>query len=96
MHPTTHQPGGTMPVVKIRTNRQITIPKSVFDELGLKEGDFMEVTRSKEGVVVKPKILVSPDDILTPEEEKLVRRGEAQLKKGKYVRWEDMKKKLKL
>jgi AbrB family looped-hinge helix DNA binding protein len=85
-----------MPVVKICTNRQITIPKSVFDELGLKEGDFMEVTRSKEGVVVKPKILVSPDDILTPEEEKLVRRGEAQLKKGKYVRWENVKKKLKL
>jgi len=32
-----------MAVVKIRTNRQITIPKRIFDELGLREGDFVRL-----------------------------------------------------
>ncbi|MGA2262967.1 MAG: hypothetical protein ABSH28_16245 [Acidobacteriota bacterium] len=45
---------------------------------------------------VKPKKLVDSDDILTPEEEKRVRKGEALLKRGKHVLWEDAKKKLKL
>jgi AbrB family looped-hinge helix DNA binding protein len=80
-----------MPVVKIRTNRQITIPKRIFDELGLKEGDYMEVTRAKDKVVVKPKRLVDPEDTLSPEEEKLVERGFEELKRGQYVTWEQLK-----
>ena len=30
-----------MPIIKIRTNRQVMIPKATFDELGLTEGDFV-------------------------------------------------------
>ena len=85
-----------MPIVKIRTNRQVTIPKSVFDEAGLQEGDFVEVTRSQDRIMIKPKKLVDPDDILTPEEEELVRKGEVQLERGQAVSWEDAKKKLRL
>jgi len=36
-----------MPTVKIRTNRQVTVPKVIFDELGLKEGDFVDVTQER-------------------------------------------------
>jgi AbrB family looped-hinge helix DNA binding protein len=85
-----------MPVVKIRTNRQVTIPKLIFDELGLKEGEFVEVTRRKDYIIIKPKRLVDPEDTLTPEEEELVEKGFEQLKRGDYVTWEELKNELDL
>lgn len=85
-----------MPVVKVRTNRQVTIPKVIFDALGLKEGDFVEVTLKKNHIVIAPKRLVDPEDTLTPEEEKIVDKGFAQLKRGEYVTWEELKHELDL
>lgn len=84
------------PVVKIRTNRQVTIPKDVFDDLGFAIGDFVEVKRAKGGVFIKLKKLVDPDDILTPEDEASIRRGLAQIKRGEYVTLDELKKELKL
>ena len=48
-------------------NRQITIPKQIFDEMGLKEGEFVEVIRQENNVLVKPKKLVDPDRALIEE-----------------------------
>ena len=83
-------------ISKIGQRRQVVIPKDVFDELGLQEGDFVEVTRSKGAVVIKPKKLVDPDDTLTPEEGKLVRRGETQLRRGESKSWRQIKNELDL
>ncbi len=80
-----------MPVVKIRTNRQVTVPKAIFNELGLKEGDFVEVSVEGTNIVIKPKRLVALEDTLSPEEEKLVDKGFKQLKQGAYVPWEELK-----
>jgi len=80
-----------MPVVKIRTNRQVTVPKVIFDDLGLKEGDFVEVIRKGSDIVIRPKRLVDSEDTLSPEEEKLVEEGFRQLKKGEYVVWKELK-----
>ena|SRR5436853_7796944 len=77
-------------ISKIGQRRQVVIPKNVFDELGLQEGDFVEVTRAKDSVVIKLKKLVDPDDILTPEEEKIVRKGIRQLRRGEYVTLEQL------
>ena len=49
------------PVVKIRTNRQVTIPKIIFEELGLNEGYFVEVTILNDAALIKPKKLVDRD-----------------------------------
>ena len=80
-----------MPIVKIRTNRQVTIPKVISDNLGLKEGDFVEVTSNGSDIVIRPKRLVDSEDALSAEEEKLVERGFKQLKQGEYVAWEELK-----
>ena len=80
-----------MSIVKIRTNRQVTVPKVIFDELGLKEGDFVEVSRKGENIVIKPKRLVDVEDTLSPEEEKLVDQGFKQLKRGESVLWNELK-----
>jgi AbrB family looped-hinge helix DNA binding protein len=85
-----------MPISKLGQRRQVAIPKDICDELGLQEGDFVEVTSAEGQVVITPKKLVDADDVLTPEEEKLVRKGEAQLKKGEHVVWDDVKKQLDL
>ena len=85
-----------MPVSRLGQRRQVVIPKELCEELGLREGDFVEVTSTHGAVVIKPKKLVDRDDILTPHEEAIVRKGEAQLKRGKPVRWDDLKTRLKL
>ena len=79
-----------MPIGKIGQRRQVVIPKEIFEALGLKTGDFVEVTQVKRTVVIKPKRLVDAEDVLTPEEERAVRRGEAQLRRGEYVTLEDL------
>ena len=85
-----------MPIVKIRTNRQVTVPKAIFDDLGLQEGDFGEVSLQGTNIVIKPKRLVDMEESLSPEEEKLVEIGFEQLKNGEYVAWDDLKHELDL
>jgi AbrB family looped-hinge helix DNA binding protein len=85
-----------MPVVKIRTNRQVTIPKTIFETLGLREGDFIEVTLKKDQILLEPKRLMDFADTLTPEEERVVEQGFKQLKRGDYVTWEALKHELHL
>src|SRR6267378_5100326 len=83
--------GTAMPIGKIGQRRQVVIPKEIFDALGLHTGDFVEVTRIKQTVVIKPKKLVDADDVLTPEEEAIVRKGERQLRQGKSKPWSQIK-----
>jgi len=80
-----------VPTVKIRTNRQVTVPKVIFDDLGLKEGDYVDVSRQGSEIVIRPKRLVDLDDTLSPEEEKLVEKGFRELRQGKSVAWSALK-----
>jgi len=85
-----------MSVSRLGKRRQVVIPKDICDATGLHEGDFVEVTRRNGRIVITPSAKLDLEDTLTPEEEKLVRKGERQLRQGKYVLWDDLKKKLKL
>ncbi len=52
----------------------------------------MAITKQQNGVLIKKrKRVVDPDDILTPGEAKIVRRGEAQLKRGELKPWRVVK-----
>jgi len=88
--------GESMSVSRLGKRRQVVIPKAICERLGLHQGDLVEVTHKKGIALVKPKTRVGREDTLSPEEERLVRKGEKQLREGKYVLWEDLKKKLKL
>ena len=83
--------GAGMPIGKIGQRRQVVIPKEIFDALRLRTGDFVEVTQVKRTVVIKPKKLVDAEDVLTPEEEAIVRKGERQLRQGKSKPWSQIK-----
>jgi AbrB family looped-hinge helix DNA binding protein len=61
-----------MPIGKIGQRRQVVIPKEIFDALGLRTGDFVEVQRVKGTVVIKPKKIVDADEVLTPEQQAMI------------------------
>lgn len=80
-----------MPISKLGQRRQVVIPKAICDALGIAIGDFMEVRATRGKVVITPKKLVDADDVLTPEEETIVRRGVRQLKQGASKSWQQIK-----
>ena len=85
-----------MSVGKLGKRRQVVIPKEICDELDLHEGDFVELARRGNTVVVKPKKLVDADELLTPADEASIRRGEAQLKRGEGIPLDEVRRRLKL
>ena len=75
----------TNSTVRVGKGRQVVIPKSLCKDLGLNEGDLVEVQRARGAVLIKPTTLVEPDDILTPQEAETVTKGEAEIRRGEYV-----------
>ena len=46
------------PIMKIMENGQVTIPKKIRDELGLKKGDLVEAERKDGQILITPKRLM--------------------------------------
>ena len=65
-----------MPHSKITTKHQITIPKSVFEKLGLKIGDMVEVVEDKGKAILIPQQMVSraPATRLSKKEQEILTR----------------------
>ena len=70
---------------RVGQRRQVVIPRAMLEALHLQEGDFVAFTERQDGVLIKPKRLVDPDDILTPEESALVKKAEGEMLQGKFV-----------
>jgi|HubBroStandDraft_3_1064219.scaffolds.fasta_scaffold524388_2 AbrB family looped-hinge helix DNA binding protein len=76
---------------KIGHRRQVVLPKEVCDGLGMGEGDFVEMTPVKGGVLIRPKKLVDPDDVLSAADIKSLRKGLAEAKRGQTRPWDIIK-----
>lgn len=76
---------------RVGQRRQVVIPREIFDKLNMREGDLVAFREKPGGVLLKPKRVIDRGDTLTPEEAKIVRRGEAQLKRGQSKPWRDVK-----
>jgi AbrB family looped-hinge helix DNA binding protein len=76
---------------RVGQRRQVVIPREIFETLKLQAGDLVAFAEQKNGVLIKPKRKVDPDDTLSPAEAKIVRRGEAQLKRGESKSWRAVK-----
>jgi bifunctional DNA-binding transcriptional regulator/antitoxin component of YhaV-PrlF toxin-antitoxin module len=76
---------------RVGQRRQVVIPREMLDTLHIREGDFVAFAEPKNGVLIKAKRSVDLDDILTPAEAEVARRGEAQLKRGQSKPWRDVK-----
>lgn len=75
--------------VTLKPKTEITVPRSIRRKAGIKAGDRFEFTVSGRVIKIVPK--PSLDDTLTPVEARLVRRGEAQLKRGESKPWRAVK-----
>jgi len=81
----------TEKIGRVGQRRQVVIPREMLETMNLREGDFVAFKKHPKGVLIKAKRLVDDDTALTPEEAKLVRRGEAQLKRGESKPWRAVK-----
>jgi AbrB family looped-hinge helix DNA binding protein len=70
--------GLAMPISELGQRRQVVIPKQICDELGLEEGDFVEVERQGNKLVLTPKRLVEKH----PEIDRRLAEAEKDIKAG--------------
>ena len=47
-----------MTAVKVGISRQVVIPKKLYDQLGLTPGDYLEVKREGDRIILTPKTLI--------------------------------------
>lgn len=78
-------------ISRIGQRRQVVIPKSIFNALRLREGDFLEIKIETGRVSMRPKKLVDADDAITPAEAKKLRNALKQMKAGKIKPWIQLK-----
>ena len=76
---------------RVGQRRQVVIPREIAGALNIHEGDFVAFRRQSNGVLIKPKRVVDPDDVLTPEEAKKVRHALKQIRAGKTRPWPQIK-----
>jgi bifunctional DNA-binding transcriptional regulator/antitoxin component of YhaV-PrlF toxin-antitoxin module len=76
---------------RVGQRRQVVIPREFLETLKLQEGDFVAFSKQANGVLIKPKRLVDPDDVLTPAQAKKLRRSLKQARQGKTLPWSQVK-----
>ena len=79
---------------RVGQRRQVVIPRDMLETLQIQEGDFVAFSKHANGVLIKPRRLVDPDDVLTPAEARKVRHGMKQIKEGRFKLWGDVKREL--
>ena len=73
------------PVGRVGERRQVVIPREICETLQLQEGDFVAFTKQPNGVLIRPKRLVDPDDVLTAKEATLLKKAEQQMGRGESL-----------
>ena len=76
---------------RVGQRRQVVIPRDMLETLKLQEGDFVAFSEQANGVLIKPRRVVDPDDVLTPAEAKKVRHALKQIREGKTRPWSQIK-----
>src|SRR5438874_12718473 len=72
-------------LIKVQNKGQVTIPNRIRSKAGLTKGDLVEATFERGKIVLTPRAIVDPDDVLTPKEGALLKKAEREMRQGKYV-----------
>ena len=81
----------TEKIGRVGQRRQVVIPREMLKTLNLREGDFVAFSKRPDGVLIKAKRVVDPDDVLTPQEAKRLRQSLKQARQGKTRPWAQLK-----
>lgn len=82
-----------MPLVKIGSKHQVTIPKEIFEQLRLKPGDYVEAKLSKGKVVLTPKEIADKGEdawFWSEAWQAKERRADEDIKAGRVKRFKDV------
>ena len=80
-----------MSLVQIREKAQITIPSRIRKELGIKKGDYLEIVKEDDKIVIIPKILVDKVSVnLSAKGEEMLKEAIDDVKKGKVKTHNDV------
>lgn len=81
-----------MPITRISPKHQITIPKEVFDNLRLEEGDFLDVEVRGDKIVLTPKKLIPKEQawFWTKEWQVMEKEADEAIKSGRVKEFEDI------
>ena len=70
---------------RVGQRRQVVIPREMLETLNIREGDFVAFREQSDGVLIKPKRVVDPDDVLTRQESALIAKARLEMRAGKYI-----------
>ena len=79
-----------MPLVKILRHGQITLPKEIRKVLGVEEGDLLEVSLENARVVMRPKVLVDKESVLSEAGKVKIRQALEALEKKEVKEFDNM------
>ena len=80
-----------MSLIQIREKAQITIPSRIRKELGIKKGDYLEIIKEDDKIVITPKILVDKVSVnLSAKGEEMLKEAIDDVKKGKVKIYNDV------
>ena len=77
-------------VGRVGQRRQVVIPREILETLKLRAGDLVAFAEHKDGVLIKQKRVVDPDDVLSADATALVNKAEREMRQGKYVTLEQL------
>ena len=73
-----------MSLIQVREKAQITIPSKIRKELGIKKGDYLEIAKEDDRIVITPKILIEKVSVnLSAKGEEMLKEEIDDVKKGK-------------
>lgn len=73
-----------MSLIQVREKAQITIPSKIRKELGIKKGDYLEIVKEDDRIVIIPKILIEKASVnLSAKGEEMLKEAIDDIKKGK-------------
>ena len=73
-----------MSLIQVREKAQVTIPSKIRKELGIKKGDYLEVVKEDDRIVIIPKILIDKVSInLSAQGEEMLKEAIDDVRKGK-------------
>ena len=73
-----------MSLIQVREKAQITIPSKIRKELGIKKGDYLEIAKEDNRIVITPKILIEKVSVnLSAKGEEMLKEAIDDIKKGK-------------
>jgi AbrB family looped-hinge helix DNA binding protein len=67
---------------RVGQRRQVVIPRAMLETFNIREGDFVAFQKQANGVLIKPKRVVDPDDVLSPEESAQIAKARREMRAG--------------